>query len=93
MPRGDTQPLVAGADHGVETGGVERQPAARLAGVHDRQRAVMARGRRHRVEVGHRAGAHLHGAEGHDVGVRLDRLGEAVERAPFARRLRALTEP
>ena len=62
------QPLVARHDDDVEAVPVEREPAAGLGCVDERQRAVGLGRRGDRGEVGHLAGRHLHGAERDDVG-------------------------
>ena len=86
------QPLVGVADDDVEARGVDRQPAARLRGVDERERAVLRRGRGDRVEVGHLAGRHLHRAERDDVRSRSRSRSASSAAGRGARRPRALLD-
>ena len=74
------QPLVARADERVEARRVEREPAAGLGRVDDRQRLVRGGRPEHGVDVGDRSVRRLDGAEGHDVRQLVHRVGEPVER-------------
>jgi hypothetical protein len=73
------QPLVVGADERIEPRGVERQPAAGLGRVDDRQRLVRGGRPEHGVDVRDRSVRRLDGAEGDHVRQFVDRVGELCE--------------